>query len=141
MYRTIILAAAALVPLTTAAARAATCNGVDVAITSVKVSNVTTTGAINRYTIATTLTNLGTVAQHSNVLSSVDISQYGVQLDAHGVPPLAPGQSSTFTWVWQRSSDAGKGTSTLDFKFAIHPPIAPGQEECNTANDHYTLTI
>jgi hypothetical protein len=141
MSRTITLALLVLVPLTTAAAAAATCDGVDVAITHVGVTNVTTNGTVNRYTITGTLTNLGTRAQSSNILQFVNISQYGQKLDARSVPPLAPGQSHSFTWEWQRSSDAGRGTSTIDFRFAIQPPVPAGQAECNTANDHYTLSL
>ncbi len=141
MFRTITLALSVLAPLSTAAASAATCNGVDVAITSVAVKSAATSGTLNHYTISATLTNLGTRAQSSNILQFVNISQYGIKLDAHGIPPLAPGQSYTFTWGWPRSTDAGKGTSAIDFNFQIQPPIPSGQEECNTVNDHYTLTL
>lgn len=141
MFRTMTLALALLAPVTTASASAATCDGVDVAITHVGVSHVATSGMLNRYTITGTLVNLGTRAQNSNILASVDISQYGNKLDMKGIQPLAPGQSYSFTWTWQRSSDAGKGTSAIDFKYMIQPPIPAGQAECNTANDHYTLTL
>lgn len=141
MFRTMTLAFVVLAPIATASAAAATCNGVDVAITHVAVSHVATTGMLNRYTITGTLVNLGTRAQNSNILASVDISQYGKKLDTKGIQPLAPGQSYSFTWTWMRSSDAGNGTSAIDFKYLIHPPVPSGQEECNTANDHYTLTL
>ena len=140
MFRNISLALVILIPAGTTAAAAASCDGVDLAITSVKVKSVAMGGTLNHYTIAATLVNLGTRGQLASILQSVSISQYGVQLDQHGVPPLAPGQSYTFNYVWPRSSDAGKGTSTLDFMLKIQDPPA-GQEECNTVNDHYSLTL
>jgi hypothetical protein len=141
MFRTMALAFVVLTPIATASATAATCNGVDVAITHVGVAHVATSGMLNRYTITGTLVNLGTRAQSSNILASVIISQYGRNLDTKGIQPLAPGQSYSFTWTWLRSSDAGNGTSAIDFKYMIQPPIPAGQAECNTANDHYTLTL
>jgi CARDB len=123
------------------AAPAATCSGVDVAITHAGIASMSTSGSVNHYTLTATLTNLGTVAQYSNVLASVNISMYGEKLDQRGVKPLAPGESTTVTWSWQRSSEAAKGTSTIDLKYEIQSQVPAGQEECNTANDHYSLTI
>ena len=140
MFRTLTLAFTALAILT-ATAPAATCDGVDLAITSVHVKGMSTTGKLNDYTIVGTMQNLGTRAQLGGTIQSVYISQYSIKLDSKGIPPLAPGQSYTFTYVWPRSTDAGKNTSTLDFRLYMQPPVPAGQEECNTANDHYSLTL
>ncbi|HVN68685.1 MAG TPA: hypothetical protein VMU38_03400 [Candidatus Binatia bacterium] len=141
MSRPIFLAFVVLSQLCAAAASAHTCEGVDLAITTVKVKSVSTSGNVNHYTIEGTVANLGTTAQLGNILQFVDISQYGRKLDARGIQPLAPGQSADFTYVWPRSTDAGTGTSQLDFKLDMRPPIPSGQQECNTANDHYSLTL
>ena len=128
----------ALAPL---GAPAASCTGVDVAIVHAGIASTSSSGNVNHYNLTATLTNLGTVAQHANILGSVDISMYGQKLDQRGVKPLAPGESTTISWTWQRSSEAAKGTSTIDLKYEIAPPVPAGQEECNTANDHFALTI
>lgn len=124
-----------------AAAQAASCNGADPAITSVKVANVASDGGANHYTLAGTVTNLGSAKQSTNVLQFVDIYQGKTRLEDRGIPPLAPGQSYNWTYVWTRASDAGNGTTTFHFSIRMTQPAAPGAEDCNTANDTYTLTF
>jgi subtilase family serine protease len=138
--RTIILAVVLLAPLSANAA-AASCAGADPAITSVKVQNVTSNGSANHYTLTGRVTNLGGQKQASNVLQFVDIYQNGTRLEDRGIPPLAPGQSYTFSYVWQRAADAGNNTTTFNFSIRTTSPSPPGNEDCNLANDRYSLTF
>jgi hypothetical protein len=136
--RTVILIVVLLAQLSVSAA-AAGCVGADPAITSVRVQNVTGNGGANRYTLVGTVTNLGDRKQASNVLQFVDIYQDGTRLEDRGVPPLAPGQSYTFSYVWLRASDAGTNTSAFGFRIRMTSPSPPGNEDCNPANDTYSL--
>jgi hypothetical protein len=104
--------------------RAAACDGAGPAITSVALQSLTRTRYLDLYHVTATVTNLGNEAQPGNVLQFVDVDQYGGRLDDRGVPPLAPGQSYTVTYVWPRSAEAGKWTSPLDFRIRL---VAPGQ--------------
>jgi len=101
------------------ASRAVTCDGTGPAITSVNLQSLTRTRYLDFYHVTATVTNLGNQAQPGNVLQFVDVNQYGGRLDDRGVPPLAPGQSYTVSYVWPRSTDAGKLTSPLDFRLRL----------------------
>jgi subtilase family serine protease len=134
MIRTVtaILFVVALAPV---GAAAATCAGSNPAITSAVVRSVTTAGMVNRYHVAGTVTNLG-IAEAGNVLQFVDIYVDGQKQDSRGIPPLANGQSYTFTYVWLRAADAGKNTTTLNFRI----DMTQGND-CNPANGTYNLTF
>jgi subtilase family serine protease len=132
---------AVLVAGLSANAAAASCAGADPAIVSVKVQNVTNNGSANHYTLVGRVTNLGTAKQSSNVLQFVDIYQNGTRLEDRGVPPLAPGQSYTFSYDWQRASDAGSGTTTMHFSLRMTSPSPPGSQDCNTGNDTFNVTF
>ncbi|MFZ0575843.1 MAG: hypothetical protein WA304_10815 [Candidatus Cybelea sp.] len=136
--RIIILTAVLLAQLSVNAA-AAGCAGADPAITSVRVQSVTNDGSLNHYTLVGRVTNLGNQRQASNVLQFVDIYQDATRLEDRGVPPLAPGQSYPFSYVWQRASDAGKNTTTFDFRLRMTSPSPPGNEDCNSGNDTFSL--
>jgi hypothetical protein len=118
------------------AATAATCSGGNPAITSVAVKNVTSNGGLNYYHITGKVQNLGTQSEPSNTLQFVDIWQYGDRLDSRGIPPLAAGQSYTFSYVWQRNPEAARGSTTLNFRVRM----AQGSD-CNPNNGTYDLTI
>lgn len=122
-------------------AAAATCAGADPAITSVKVQNVSSNGSLNSYTLVGTVTNLGSQKQASNVLQFVDIYQDRTRLNDRGIPPLAPGQSYTYSYLWQRAADAGNGTTTFHFNLRMVQPATPGSQDCDTANDTYRITF
>ena len=113
MIRTIALAIVAFSSMPLAAA--AQCEGPGPTVTAVAVSGVSHTPYLTLYRVSATVKNLGTQAQAGDVLQFVDVMQYGGRLDDRGVPPLGPGQSYTVSYVWPRSSDAGKLTSPLDF--------------------------
>ena len=77
--------------------------------------------------------NAGSSSQASNVLQSVDIfDEAGDKLDTKSIPPLAVGQSFTFTYSTERSTGAGKGTTAMGFQL---DPVSP----CSTGDDRYTL--
>jgi subtilase family serine protease len=122
-----------------AGAQAAGCSGADPALTSVKVANVTSDGSLKTYTLVGTVTNLGNQKQASNVLQFVDISLNGARLNDRGIPPLAPGQSYTFSYAWQRAVGAGDGTTTMHFHIRMVQPSPPGKQDCDTSNDTASL--
>jgi hypothetical protein len=117
-------------------APAAMCAGANPAITSVGVKNVTSNGSLNEYHIEGTVTNLGSSGQSRNTLQFVDIWQYGVHMDDRGIPPLAPGQSYKFGYVWQRNAGAGSGTTSLDFRMRM-----VSGSNCNPGNGNYHITF
>lgn len=92
------------------------------AVTAVSVSGVTHTPYLDLYHVRATVTNLTNQPQAGNVLQFVDVVQYDARLDDRGVPPLAPGESYTITYVWPRSADAGKLTSPLNFRIRSVEP-------------------
>jgi hypothetical protein len=124
-----------------AAAASVPCAGADPAIVSAGVQGTSSDGRINRYSIAIRVVNLGRATQPSNVLQSVEIYQNGIKLDTKGLPPLRPGQAYSFPYVFQRSIDAGEGTSTLALKLVMRQPSPPGKQDCNASNDAYTVTF
>ena len=94
-------------------------NGGDLTIASVTVKSVAPQGALNHYTISTTVVNSGGMPQPNGTLQFVNIYQeVGEKLDARGIPPLRPGESYTFAWSYVRSRDAGDGTTKLSFQLA-----------------------
>jgi subtilase family serine protease len=122
--------------LAPAASAAAACAGPNPAITSVVVKNVTASGQLKTYHLAGTVTNLGSQAQPSNSLQFVDIYGDTDKHDTRGIPPLAPGQSYTFRYDWQRSADAGNGTTTLHFRIDVRQG-----SNCNPNNGTYSVTF
>jgi hypothetical protein len=108
---------------------AAACSTANPAVTAVTLQSVTRTPYLNLYHVSATVTNNG-AAQSGDVLQFVDVVQYGGRLDDRGVPPLAPGQSYTVTYVWPRSSEAGRLTSPLNFRIRT---IGSSAESCSTA--------
>jgi hypothetical protein len=108
-------------------------------MTSVSVHSVTKTRFLNEYRVVGTVTNVGGAMQGSNVLQFVDINQYGSRLDDRGVPPLAPGQSYSVAYVWNRSVDAGNWTTPLSFHLRGVAPLPVSLNDCNPANDRYDI--
>ena len=139
MLRIAILALVALSQIPTAAS--AHCYGADTAITEVVVQYVTHTRYANVYHIEATIANVGGQSQSSNVLQFIDVSQYGVRLDAGGIPPLAVGAQHKFSYIFIRSRDAGANTTTLNFSVRFVQPNPPGFQDCNRHNDHADVTF
>jgi subtilase family serine protease len=127
---------AALLPAT--AASAVACHGIDLGITSVKVAKVTSNGSLNKYTLVGTVANLGDQRQPSNALQFVDLFTNGQRVEDRGIPPLAPGQSYTFSYIWPRATDAGSNTTVMRFSLRMVPPSA-GNSDCNPSNDTTTI--
>jgi hypothetical protein len=119
----------------------AACVGADPAIVSAHVKSITADGQVNRYTLNVRVINFGSLKQPSNVLQSVEIYQNGIKLDTKGLPPLRPHQAYSFPYVFQRSIDAGDGTSTLVLKLVMRQPSPPGKQDCNASNDRYSVTF
>jgi len=134
MLRTTTLALTAFI-LAAGAAPALACSGPDAAITGVAVKMHATSGMVTKYTIVGTVSNLGTQAQAGNILQSVDIYLGDQKLDTRSIPPLSPGQSATFSYVWPRAIDAGNGSTVVNFKLDGQGP------DCNPENDHYSITF
>jgi len=86
----------------------------NLSLANVGVRNMTSDGNLNHYRINGVVTNDGP-AQPSNTLQAVDVYKGPVKIDSKSVPPLKAGQSFTFTYISDRSSDAGTGTSHLRF--------------------------
>lgn len=116
MLRIAMMAALAVTTTLLAAAPGAA----DPSIGTVAVQGVTPNGGLNDYHIVGTVTNSCGMSQSKDTLQSVDIYLNGDKLDAKSIPPLAPGQSAQFTYLFQRSKDAGQGTTHLHFVIDEH---------------------
>jgi len=140
MFRTLAAAAALLLIQLLAAAPSAACSGPNPGITSVAVKSVTPDGNLNRYELTGTVVNQGDAAQAKDTLQFVDIylGEAGDKLDAKGIPPLAPGQSYTFSYSFVRSHDAGNGTTKLRFKMDMGSSAA---QKCGPENAQTTVTF
>ncbi|MGA7570884.1 MAG: hypothetical protein WCA52_04540 [Candidatus Aquilonibacter sp.] len=86
----------------------------NLSVGNVGVKNMTSDGKLNHYQINGVVTNNG-ANQSSSTLQAVDVYKGPVKLDSKSIPPLRSGQSFTFTYVADRSSDGGTGTSHLRF--------------------------
>jgi hypothetical protein len=128
IFAALLLASPSLV------ASAASCGGAHPVITGVTVKSVNSMGALNHYNLSGTVVNNGSSGQASSVLQSVDIYQGAEKLDTKSIPPLAAGQSYTFTYVASRSSDAGNGTTKMTFK--LDP--SPGSQDCG-GTDQFSM--
>jgi len=124
-----------------ALAQKTACSGADPAIVSAAVQSTASDGRVNRYSVAIRVANLGAAKQPSNLLQSVDVYENGIKLDTKGLPPLRPGQSYTFVYVYQRSTDAGAGTTDLRLNLTVRKPSPAGKQDCNSANDTFTVTF
>ncbi|HLJ83100.1 MAG TPA: hypothetical protein VKT51_02845 [Candidatus Eremiobacteraceae bacterium] len=81
---------------------------------------VTANGALNHYTISITVQNIGSVRQPSNLLQSIDVLQDDQPVDRIGLQPLRPNQTQKVTYGFDRSADAGEGTTNLIFTLDLN---------------------
>jgi hypothetical protein len=139
MIRITVVAVAFLA--TMGPAFASPCNGVDLAVRAVSVKSVSTSGNTNRYALAGTVTNIGSASQGADALQSVDIYEGKQKLDGRSIPPLKVGESRPFSYVFERSTGAGNGTTRLRFQLNITHPSPADAQSCNMSNDSYTLTF
>jgi hypothetical protein len=118
------------------------CSGADPAITSVRVASSSQQAGNTIYHLSGVVQNVGRTKQAPNVLQFVDIDISGTgKVDSRGIPPLRPGQKYTFGYDFKRSSGAGDGSSHLHFKMDFRQPSPPGSQDCNPANDEFTLRV
>ncbi len=134
----IVSAALLLMAQLPLAAHASTCGGANPAVTAAVVKSVVPSGKVNQYHIQGTVTNLGSQGQASNTLQFVDIYEGASQerLNDRGIPPLQPGQTYQFSYVWNRALDAGQNSTTLEFRVRMVQGT-----NCNTGNAIYKLTF
>jgi hypothetical protein len=97
-----------------AAINAAAC--ANPSILSARVQPATMHGALQHITIAITVKNIGNVRQPSNLLQSLDVFQNDQRVGKIGLQPLGPHQSQTVSYSFDRSPDAGAGTTNLTFR-------------------------
>ena len=136
----VALAFCVVAPSSDARAGTSACAGADPAIVSARMAGATPDGELTRNAVAVTVTNLGNADQGKRVLQSVDTYQNGTKVGAKGIPPLAAGQSYTFTYSFERSAAAGTGTTKL--RFQLTPQQATtGATDCNIANDRYVFSV
>ena len=107
----------------------------NLSLSNVGVKNMTTNGNLNYYNINGVVTNNGT-NQPSSTLQAVDVYKGSVKKDSKSIPPLKAGQSFTFTYVSDRSSDAGANTTHLRFVFD-----AKNGSICTTPTSPATVTF
>ncbi len=109
-------------------------------IVSARVQSVTSSGAVNHYTIAISVENEGTLKQPSNLLQSVIVSKDGQRLDRIGLQPLRPKQTQTVRFTFDRGTDAGSGTTDLTLTLSTN-----GREgndvDCHAGQETLILTI
>jgi hypothetical protein len=106
---------------------AANCLAGSPEVATVAIQRVDRLPNLNLYHVRVTVTNRGNETQAGNTLQFVDVTQYGDRLDDKGVPPLGPGESYSWTYVWKRSADAGKGTTPLNFRYRLYQPYQSSQ--------------
>ena len=120
MIRAFVVVLFAVAQLPAGALAACTTSSPEIA--AVAVQRVEHTPYLNLYHVRVTVTNRTSQFQPGNALQFVDVTQYGDRLDDKGIPPLAPGASYSWTYVWKRSADAGSGTTPLNFRYRPYQP-------------------
>jgi len=97
--------------------------------------------ALNVYDTAITVRNLGTGAQASSLLQSVQIFQDATKVGQVGIEPLKPGASQTVHYRLERASGARAGTTRLRFVLTLTDPHGVPITDCSKANDVYRLSV
>jgi hypothetical protein len=109
-------------------------------IISAHVKSVTTNGALNHYTVAITVRNIGDARQPVDLLQSVDVFQAGQRVGRPGLQPLRPEQSQTVTYSFDRSTDAGVGTTDLTFTLDFNG--RSGRDvDCHAGNENLSISV
>src|ERR1700722_12115703 len=106
-----LLPLAFVIAQNTAPSTTASCSGADPAIVGAKATSTTPKGDMSEISVTVTVVNNGSTGQQSNTLQSVDVYQNNTKVDRKGLPPLKAGQPYTFTYVFDRATDAGNGTT------------------------------
>ena len=112
----------------------------DPSITSATVRSVSTDGGLNHYTIAVTVENQGTLRQPSNLLQSVDVIMHGERVDRMGLQPLWPQKSQTVTYAFDRSVEAGDGSTALTFALDLNGRTG-SDVDCHAGEESVLLNV
>jgi hypothetical protein len=128
-----------MLTLAAAMTSGATCQGADPAITKV-VSASSDLGSVTRFTLTTTVANLGSANQPRTDLQSVDIFLNGEKNGEKGIPPLRAGQQYTFTYDVMRADGTEPGSTVVRMHLTQHGPSGPA-EDCNPDNGNYRISV
>jgi hypothetical protein len=109
-------------------------------IMSARVASATMNGTLHHYTIAIVVKNIGDLRQPGNLLQSLDVLQDGQRVGKIGLQPLAPGQSQQVTYSFDRSPDAGVGTTVLLFKLDFNGSSG-STTSCHAGKEAFSLTV
>jgi hypothetical protein len=120
---------------------AAACADADPSLGTVSAGHPSTAAGLSTYHLSGTVTNAGDTAQASDVLQSVAVYQDGMKVDSIGIPPLHAHQSYTYTYAAKRSSEAGAGTTKMQFRLLMSRPVGTGPQDCNAGNDSTSMTF
>jgi hypothetical protein len=112
----------------------------DPSIVSANLASVTANGTLKHYTIAIAVSNLGGMRQPSNLLQSLDVLQDDERVGRVGLQPLRPKQSQRVTYAFDRSADAGDGTTSLTFKLDFNGRSG-SNVSCHGGNESTTISI
>lgn len=124
--------------IVTAALATAAC--ANPSILSASVQSVSANGGLHHYTIAVTVQNRGSVRQPSDLLQSMDVFQNGLRVDRIGLQPLRPAQTQKVTYGFDRSADAGDGTTNLLFNLDYNGRSG-NDVDCRAGNESFSLAV
>jgi hypothetical protein len=117
---------------------ASACPGPSASIANVTTAKSTDANGLDRYTLTIAVKNVGSQAQRSNTLQSVDIFLDHAKNGQKGVPPLRPGQSYSFTYDVQRAEGAREGSTAVDLRLE---PSTASARNCGVAIETYHVLI
>lgn len=109
-------------------------------IMSARVQSVTANGTLQQYTIAVVVKNIGDVRQPGNLLQSLDVLQDDQRVGKVGLQPLAPNQSQKVTYEFDRSLDAGTGTTNLLFRLDFNGRSG-SDTTCHGGKEAFSLSV
>ncbi len=109
-------------------------------ILSAKVQSMNANGGLQHITIGITVENLGDLKQPSNLLQSLDVLQDGDKVGKIGLQPLAPKQSQNVSYAFDRSVDAGAGTTNLTFMLDFNGRSGSGVT-CHAGRETLKFTV
>ena len=109
-------------------------------IMSAHVRSVMPHDGLNHYTIAISVKNVGNLKQASNLLQSVVVLQDGNKVGKIGLQPLAPQQTQTVNYGFDRSVDAGTGTTSFEFMLDFNGSSG-STTSCHAGKETFNLNV
>ncbi|HXW52330.1 MAG TPA: hypothetical protein VEJ41_10095 [Candidatus Acidoferrales bacterium] len=109
-------------------------------IMSAHVRSVTPNNGLNHYAIAIKVTNIGDLKQPGNLLQSLVVLQDGEKVGKIGLQPLGAKQSQTVTYGFDRSVDAGAGTTNFTFMLDFNGSSG-NSTSCHAGKETFQLKI